>query len=138
MNYENIPKQLFDLISDKKYEHLTMDEREMIDRYVTEKEYSEIYDALNDFRTIDSQLDISIPTMKSKGKQSSLLYRIVNYRVPVYMIASSVALLFCAYFLLSLDRTNNEISPESNSLQSSKEGVPIHQDNYPGDLVFEM
>jgi len=138
MNYENIPKQLFDLIAEKKYENLSSDEKQMVENHLTQEEYNEIHNDIRDFRILDNQLKIVRPVLKSKSSKPSLLYRIINYKVPVYIVASCMALLFFVYFLFSESQDSNQQTPHKDSHHISKDGVPIHQDNYPGDLVFEL
>ena len=138
MNIDNIPNEIFDLISEKKYEDLNTMEKETISLYLTQEEYIDAYSAIRDFQNEDAQLPIDKPGLMFKNEQPSTLYRVIHYKVPVYMIASSLVLFLCAYFLISQRSTKNEYTQENNATSELNEGVPIDQDNYPDDLVFEL
>ncbi|MEM9545459.1 MAG: hypothetical protein AAGA77_05775 [Bacteroidota bacterium] len=138
MNFDNIPSALFDLISEKKYEELSKKERKIVHSYFTPEEYDDAFSSLNDFRIENSRLKVEKPGLPLNQKQPALIYRIIHYKIPVYMIASFVMLLFCAYFLISQASTKEEFTQEKGSTVKSNEGIPIHQENYPDDLVFEL
>ena len=135
MMTNNIPDKLFDLLSQKKYDELSLKEKEQVSHYMTKQDYGDFHASINNLQQVDSEINISIDPFIPTIKEPSTLYKIFHYKIPLYQVAASILIFVCA---LSMFNMLYDDQPIDRRAKTKKTGVPVSQENYPNDLVFEL
>lgn len=134
MNLNHLPDRLFDIISHKKFEELSLEEASIVREQFTEEEYNEVHQFLTDFQEMDQSLDHSI-RLNKEAKQMSLWSRIIHYQIPLYKVAAGFIILMGSFFAYHYQYA---ASSDENIGSNSTQAVSIEDSFYPEEMVFEM
>lgn len=142
MNIENIPNELFDLLSCKHYSELSEKEKKLVAKVMSQEEYLDYQAVINDFKELDSALEFEVPKLAIQPKNKSTLRKIINYRIPLYQVAAGVLLLTVSTFVFGFwDRGSITPFPEIKEGEVRIEhlnGKSLAEEDYPDSLIFNF
>ena len=140
-NKENIDPELFKYLSGKKFDDLSLEEKEFILKHLTEEEFKNLQETSHHINKVfdlertrtspgthvkDSLLKTFSANKKAKKSAFSFAGNILNYRIPVYQPAIAFSLLLILY--LSFDKpvspSGNRYLPMDTILKNT--GEPLH------------
>ena len=148
MTPEQLPNELFDLIGSKKFDQLSVQERELVLKHISEEKYEGFFISLNNFQAADDDIHISRPDVKSilakKGVENSEpsgLLKILLRPVPLYSaLAALIVGIILTIFVVGGSTSSDQPNTPSDFhfADSENSGQPLKEDNYPKELVFNL
>lgn len=134
MNFENIPKEYFDLLKEKKYSELNQEEESLVLKWIQKEDYDAYHYLINESILGKRKEDIEIPEFPliRKQERSSLIHR----RLPLSSVA---AMLGIAVFVTAVATFHlSERRDLSNSNFDSYPTLSVEEDEYPMNFIIEM
>lgn len=134
---QELPEELFDLISTRAYHELSITQKNKIDPYLSFDEYDEIRKGILEFQ--NSQAKVEIPPFKSTStenkKPTSAFVRLLNVKIPLYQIAAIGLLLILFKWSINGYSSLNNLTDFAIQ-KEDKLGKPLALDEYPEQIIF--
>lgn len=165
-NIEDLPEEVFDLLSAKKYEQFSTQELELLEQYFSKEDIKSYSVLVQDFLSLDSlqeeAFDIENLPVLEPQTQATVSRSILTRQIPLYQaVAAAVIVLVVTVGAFSIfgnqnlpiakegqNRESNGVqfihnqdpktlSTDSMLLQKSK-GKSLLEENYPEEIVFTL
>ena len=133
--FENMPESIFDLLAEKKYSELTLDEKAQVDAFMNATDYESYRNIIFDFERLDQSSFTQKTELPKEKKRVSVFGKIMKYPIPLYQVAA-VFLLLGAIIFIDLEEEKTEFPEEV--VQVEKAGQSLAEDDYPEELVFNF
>ncbi len=118
-NLENIPEELFDLLSRKTFEELTASEKEMVAEHMETGEYDQYRMIIHDFTELDNSLEVKPSNKRFTRTSESAIRKLLNYKIPLYQAASVLLLFgFFTYGYFGTDRLERAADDQFSTIPS--------------------
>lgn len=137
MKKENIPSEIFDLLSSKDYKSLSIDEKNLVDNIMTLEEYKNLKNTVSGFQEIDEKIKIEPRSFSIPEKKVTLFSKIMNYPIPTYQVAASLMVLVGLFFLMK-PALNDQNAVSVDGLTIDTTGISVANDVYPDSLIFKL
>lgn len=132
MNPSELPDHIFDLIQQKPFSALSNTEKEEVLNHVSEDTYAILQETVSLFSEADTWQKAGVKPAKAPGK--GILYRMLNYQIPLYQAAAVLLFLLGAFYLTN----QNDAEAKDNNLSNSMaQNVSLAEGYYPEWLIFE-
>ena len=131
MNPENIPNEIFDLLSRKSYAQLSTEQVIKVNKHMSAHEYTSLHESVTSFQLEDRKISPVGKGVKHKN-ENSWLRHLLTYPIPFYQVAASLLLIMGVWFVSSKQRSDAQPAPTYTKSKS------IDQDAYPDKLVFNL
>ena len=135
MNPEELPEEIFDLLSQKQFEELNEEEEKQVLLWMDPEEYDELASVVRLFEQTDKNTSYALEERHWPNQQFVRLKRLAQFPIPAYQVAALALLLFWDQSCFGKKvRIAGEELPAKEITTS--EGTPISKEIYPAALVF--
>ncbi len=136
MTPDQLPSAFFDLLATKKYTDLSIQEKELVHQFMDADEYNAMQTVVLNFRTLDQEIEVLPSTIPVQADQPSILTQLLTYPIPAYQVAAGFLLLFGSLFVIQFYTQNQEAKSVQTEVQ--EKGIPVEEDSYPSELIFNL
>ena len=124
MGTNNNIERAYDLVEQFDFNELSEEDKLYILSIMTEVQYADMRKTMTDVKVSlenDIEPDLDMPKTKSNNNVNKLL-RLVNYQIPIYKVAASIAIIIATYFMFQKLNLN-----QTNQLMARNDTIVIHQ-----------
>ena len=134
MNPEELPEEIFDLLSQKQFEELNEEEEKQVLLWMDPEEYDELASVVRLFEQTDKNTSYALEERHWPNQQFVRLKRLAQFPIPAYQVAALAFLFFGISLFWQKGQNTSEELPAKEITTS--EGTPISKEIYPAALVF--
>ena len=134
MSPEELPEEIFDLLSQKQFEELNKEEEKLVLLWMDPVEYDQLVSVVRLIEQSDRNTSYALEERHWPNQQFVRLKRLAQFPIPAYQVAALVFLFFGISMLWQKAQNTSEELPAKEITTS--EGTPISKEKYPAALVF--
>ncbi len=135
-NIDELPEELFDLFTIGDFRNLNEDQKQVVLQHINVGEFDAYAAIVCDFQVLDSKRNTDLPKPTHTPKGKSRFTRVLNYRMPLYQVAASLAI--CILATTVMYKGSNKINGTPTDSTIETVGVSLANDDYPAELIFDL